>query len=67
MNDVTTHTMDQHDTDIATFGFWLYIMSDCLLFAALFATYAVLRHNTFGGPSPRDLFSLPFVFLETML
>ncbi len=34
----------------ATFGFWLYIMTDCMMFAALFATYIVLRNNTFGGP-----------------
>lgn len=49
------------------FGFWLYLMTDCVLFATLFATYAVLRHNTFGGPSGTDLFSLPFVLTETML
>jgi cytochrome o ubiquinol oxidase subunit 3 len=34
----------------ATFGFWLYIMTDCMMFAALFATYIVLRNNTYGGP-----------------
>ncbi len=32
------------------FGFWVYLMTDCVLFACLFATYAVLRNNTFGGP-----------------
>lgn len=42
-------------------------MSDCLLFAALFATYAVLRNSTFGGPTEQALFSLPFVLLETMV
>lgn len=49
------------------FGFWIYIMSDCVLFAMLFATYAVLHTHTFGGPGPKDLFSLHFVFIETML
>ncbi len=49
------------------FGFWIYIMSDCLLFASIFATYAVLHNNVFGGPSARELFSLPFVLIETML
>jgi cytochrome o ubiquinol oxidase subunit 3 len=49
------------------FGFWLYILSDCLLFAALFATYAVLGHNTAGGPGARDLFDLNFTLYETML
>jgi cytochrome o ubiquinol oxidase subunit 3 len=49
------------------FGVWIYIMSDCILFAALFATYVVLRHNTFGGPSASELFDLPFVLIETFL
>lgn len=51
----------------ALFGFWVYIMSDCLLFASLFATYAVLRNGTFGGPSGRDLFNMPFVLTETII
>ncbi|MGH7936400.1 MAG: cytochrome o ubiquinol oxidase subunit III [Chthoniobacterales bacterium] len=49
------------------FGFWLYLMSDCLLFAALFATFAVLRGNTFGGPNAEDLLNLPFVLAETLI
>lgn len=49
------------------FGFWAYLMTDCVLFAALFATYAVLHGSTFGGPTARQLFDLPFVFAETML
>src|SRR5689334_787179 len=53
--------------DKYVFGFWLYIMSDCLLFASLFATYAVLHNNSAGGPGPEDLFSLPFVLLETLI
>lgn len=48
-------------------GFWIYLMTDCLLFATLFITYAVLHSSTFGGPSSKDLFSLPGAFLETML
>lgn len=51
----------------ALFGFWVYIMSDCLLFASLFATYAVLRTSTFGGPTARELFSMPFVLTETLI
>jgi cytochrome o ubiquinol oxidase subunit 3 len=42
-------------------------MTDCVLFASLFATYAVLHGSTFGGPSSRELFDLPFVFVETIL
>ncbi len=60
----------QPDTDTNTktiFGFWIYIMTDCILFASLFATYAVLHKNTFGGPSGREIFSLPYVLTETML
>lgn len=53
--------------DTPVFGFWLYLMSDCLLFASLFATYAVLHHNVFGGPGARELFSLPYVLAETLL
>lgn len=50
-----------------TLGFWTYLMTDCILFATLFATYAVLHNNTFGGPSGKELFSLPFVLIETLL
>jgi cytochrome o ubiquinol oxidase subunit 3 len=48
-------------------GFWLYVMTDCLLFATLFATYAVLHRRTFGGPSSAEIFSLPLAFSETMI
>ncbi len=64
----TEHHEIHHEQDArAIFGFWIYIMSDCLLFATLFATYAVLHNNTFGGPSARELFSLPFVLTETFI
>jgi cytochrome o ubiquinol oxidase subunit 3 len=43
-----------------SFGFWIYLLTDFILFGTLFATYAVLRHSTFGGPSVRDLFEVPF-------
>lgn len=48
-------------------GFWTYLMTDCVLFATLFATYAVLHNNTFGRPGANELFSLPFVLTETLL
>ena len=48
------------------FGFWVYLMTDCLLFGTLFATYAVLHGNTFGGPSGKELFDLPYALGETM-
>ncbi len=58
---------EQHSDDKTTFGFWVYLMTDCVLFASLFATYAVLRHSTFGGPSGGELFSLSFVLIETLI
>ncbi len=57
----------QAATSKTALGFWIYLMTDCVLFASLFATYIVLRGNTFGGPSGLDIFSMPFVLLETML
>jgi cytochrome o ubiquinol oxidase subunit III len=60
----------EHDEEVHTknaFGFWVYLMTDCVLFASLFATFAVLRNNTAGGPSGQELFSLPFVLTETLI
>jgi cytochrome o ubiquinol oxidase subunit III len=48
-------------------GFWLYLMSDLVLFSAIFATYAVLGDNYAGGPTGKDIFHLPYVFVETLL
>lgn len=59
-----------HHTEVderTTFGFWAYLMTDLVLFATLFATYAVLHNNTFGGPSASELFGMPFVLTETMI
>ncbi len=57
---------EHHDAGaITTLGFWIYLMSDCILFAALFASFAVLRGATAGGPSGREIFSLPYVAVET--
>jgi cytochrome o ubiquinol oxidase subunit III len=51
---------------IQTFGFWLYIMTDLILFATIFATFAVVGRNYAGGPTGKELFDLPHVFAETM-
>ena len=59
-----------HPTEIynkTLFGFWVYLMTDCILFATLFATYAVLHNGTYGGPTSQDLFSLPFALSETLV
>jgi len=50
-----------------TLGFWTYLMSDCLIFACLFATYGVLGGSFAAGPSPKDLFDLPLVALNTAM
>ena len=50
-----------------TIGFWFYLMTDCILFASLFATFAVLRTATGGGPSGHELFELPTALSETII
>ena len=49
------------------FGFWVYLMTDLMMFAALFAVYAVLHGNTAGGPGASALFSLPNALTETLI
>ncbi|WP_435234163.1 cytochrome o ubiquinol oxidase subunit III [Psychromonas sp. PT13] len=49
------------------FGFWIYILSDCLLFGTLFAAYAVFSNSFAGGIESNELFNLPFVMVETAL
>jgi len=51
---------------VAGFGFWLFLLSDIIIFAALFATYAVLSGSTAGGPSGAELFDKRHVFMETL-
>jgi cytochrome o ubiquinol oxidase subunit 1 len=51
---------------VVGFGFWIFLLSDIILFSALFATYAVLRDATAGGPGAQALFSLPSVAVETV-
>ena len=52
---------------VTGYGFWIFILSDIIMFAAFFATYAVLLGQTAGGPSGRDLFDLRNVAIETGL
>jgi cytochrome o ubiquinol oxidase subunit III len=60
-------SMEPHNTEKTVLGFWIYLMTDCVLFASLFAVYAVLHGNTYGGPGSKELFDLPYVLIETML
>jgi cytochrome o ubiquinol oxidase subunit 3 len=61
------YVKDHHPENSTLLGFWVYLMSDCLIFAALFATHAVLGRNYAGGPSGSELFDLPLVALNTAL
>jgi cytochrome o ubiquinol oxidase subunit III len=62
------HQEEEHHPEASTLlGFWIYLMSDCLIFAVLFATYGVLGRNYAAGPSPKDLFDLPLVALNTAM
>lgn len=56
-----------HPPSSTMLGFWLYLMSDCLIFAVLFAVYAVLGRNYAAGPSGADLFDLQLVAINTAL
>ncbi len=65
----------KHDEDIGgaaradsevNFGFWIYLMSDVILFSMLFVAYIDLSWRTAGGPTASEIFELPLVFAETM-
>jgi len=68
MSHVIPHDERHHDansTDV--FGFWLYILTDCILFGSLFATFLVLNHPGAYGPALKDFISLPYVLIGTFL
>jgi cytochrome o ubiquinol oxidase subunit 3 len=56
-----------HSEGSTMLGFWLYLMSDCLIFATLFATYGVLGRNYAAGPSQKDLFDLTGIAVNTAM
>jgi cytochrome o ubiquinol oxidase subunit 3 len=60
-------TREHHPENSTLFGFWLYLMSDCLVFACLFAAYAVLGRSYAGGPTGGEVFDLPLVAVNTSL
>ena len=66
---VRTHGEELGEESLANqvLGFWIYLMSDLVLFSAIFATFAVLCHNYAGGPTGKQLFDLRYVLEETML
>jgi cytochrome o ubiquinol oxidase subunit 3 len=64
------YDLDEHDHPeggSTMLGFWMYLMSDCLIFAMLFAAYGVLGGSFAAGPGPKDLFELPLVALNTAM
>lgn len=67
---VSFYDLDEHahpEGHSTMLGFWIYLMSDCLIFAILFAAYAVLGGNYAAGPGPKDLFELPLVAVNTAM
>jgi cytochrome o ubiquinol oxidase subunit 3 len=58
---------EHHPENGTLLGFWIYLMSDCLIFACLFACYGVLGRNYAGGPTGKELFELPTVAVNTAL
>jgi len=67
MTDATAHRHPDPALEARDFGFWVYLMSDAIIFALLFATYVTLLGGTDGGPTPHDVFDLDRAFAETML
>ena len=64
------YALDEHDHPdggSTLLGFWIYLMSDCLIFAILFATFGVLGSSYAAGPGPKDVFELPLVAMNTAM
>ena len=58
---------DHRRTAVTVFGFWAFLMSDAIIFALLFATYAAMAARTNGGPTGAQIFELSNVFIETLV
>lgn len=69
-NPTVFYVADEHDHvggGNTMLGFWIYLMSDCLIFAVLFATYGVLGSSYAAGPTPKELFDLSLVAVNTTM
>jgi cytochrome o ubiquinol oxidase subunit 3 len=67
---ISFYEIDEHEHPeghSTMLGFWMYLMSDCLIFAVLFAAYGVLGNSYAGGPSPKEIFELPLVAVNTAM
>jgi len=60
------HRGPESKSIVVPYGFWLFVLSDMVLFSALFATYATLAHATDGGPTSNQLFDRNLVAVETL-
>ncbi len=49
------------------FGFWVFLMSDAILFGLVFSSYVTSMHATAGGPGPKQLYDITSVFAETLV
>jgi cytochrome o ubiquinol oxidase subunit III len=67
MTETAALEREQEKASKSYFLFWIYLMTDLIMFAGLFAAFAVLRGNTFGGPSEKDIYKLPLVLTETAI
>jgi cytochrome o ubiquinol oxidase subunit 3 len=61
------HGLTHEESETAVFGFWVFLMSDAVLFALLFATYGVMLPATAGGPTPASQYKIMPAFVETLL
>lgn len=61
------HDHEHEHESLKTFGFWIFLITDVILFGSLFATYMVLHQNTNGGPTPEELFKMPGIIAETFI
>lgn len=61
------HGEAHHDAEDLVFGFWVFMMSDLIIFGLMFATYVTVLDSTAGGPGPKDLFNLQSAFFQTMI
>ena len=64
--DLAQPNLEESSPPAIIFGFWIYLMSDAVIFALLFATYASMSRSFAGGPTGKELFDLSTVFYETM-
>lgn len=62
-----SHGKDDEAAETLMFGFWVFLMSDAILFGMVFATYVTSLHGTAGGPGPHELYDIKSIFVETLL